>query len=223
MGRQTKYLLGSFLVACVALLWVYEKATETFTATGFVRIACENEQQLSLIINHMTRQLSLTDFRAEIIASCTNGHELTCKDVRSICAAVSNANWEIVANDRGVIRLSVVAQSRGISHDVAAACLQGAKQLMDDENASLIKASTGQLSNNVRRAQIRLDKEKRTGTRVSISRAEDNLKNAVAKLGKARETLSQNLIQVDVVGPFVIRSHGKVFMALHGDHMNGEG
>ena len=86
---------------------------------------------------------------------------------------------------------------------------------MEDENASLIKASTGQLSNNVRRAQIRLDQEKRIGTQESISWAEGNLENAIANLGKAREAISKNLIQADAVGPFIIRNRGKVSTALH--------
>lgn len=214
MDRKTKYLMCAFLSACVVLLWVYEKTTETFTATGFVRVSCENEH-LPPIMNHMSRQFSSTGFHSEIIASCTNGHELTRKDICRICVAVSNANWEIVAKGRGDIRLSVVTPSQGISHDVAATCLHVAKQLMEDENASLTKAATGQLSNNVRRAQMRLDQEKQTGTLMSISRAEDNLTNAIASLDKARKTISKNLIQADVVGPFVVRNRGKVVTALH--------
>ena len=89
------------------------------------------------------------------------------------------------------------------------------RQFILDENASLVKASTAQFENNLRRARTRLERDRQSGTPERIAQDEIVLKKAAAEFDKVCDTTAKNLIQVNVIGPVVVHIHGRVFSMLN--------
>lgn len=214
MSRRTIYVVLSFVLACVALSWVDEALTGSFTAIGFVRVSCTNEPPL-LLSRRVIRQFSAPNFRDEVMAACANEEKSTCGDVCCDYSVVTNASWEVADESNGSIRLSVSASSRKMAQKVAETYLHIARQFILDENASLVKASTAQFENNLRRARTRLERDRQSGTPERIAQDEIVLKKAAAEFDKVCDTTAKNLIQVNVIGPVVAHIHGRVFSMLN--------